>query len=238
MALGAGERRRVIASRCGYPAQIEWVGLDMSGAFMAGVREHLPKARTAFDHFQIVSLAGQALDEVRRSLQREADDLEGTRWAILGNEWTRSEDQKALRRAVRAQCPKLGRALSLKETLQAFLWARDADTFRWWCGWAARGRLARTLEQHRVASLASLKVESPAQPSKPSTARCNWPNDSPAASATLPSSDLSHTARLPNSILNSPNFDPLETAKNLYFPIVTCLLPSAVLSLLAWLLRR
>jgi transposase len=149
-----GEFAEALRAHGGDPGQIEWVGLDMSGAFLAGVREHLPKARTAFDHFHIVSLAGQALDEVRRQLQRDADGLKGARWAILGNEWTRNDEQKALRHAVCVQYPKLGRALSLKETLQALLWARDAETLRWWCGWAARSRLdpfrrlARTLKKH------------------------------------------------------------------------------------------
>jgi len=136
------------------PEQIEWVGMDMSGAYAAGVDEHLPKARKAFDHFHIVALAGQALDEVRRELQREQATLKGSRWAILGNEWTRTEEQKALRKAICAQYPKLGRALKLKETLQASLWARDTQSLKWWCGWAARSRLepfrrlARTLKKH------------------------------------------------------------------------------------------
>ena len=149
-----GEFAEALRAHGGDPAQIQWVGLDMSGAYAAGVRDYLPNARQAFDHFHIVALAGQALEEVRRALQAEAEGLKGARWAILGNEWTRSDQQKALRAAVCAQYPKLGRALSLKETLQALLWARDADTLRWWCAWASRSRLepfrrlARTLKKH------------------------------------------------------------------------------------------
>lgn len=149
-----GEFARALRTHGGAPDQIEWVGLDMSGAYAAGAAEHLPQARLAFDHFHIVALAGKALDEVRRALQHEAQGLKGARWAILGNEWTRSEEQRALRRAVCAQYPKLGRALSLKETLQALLWERDEEMLRWWCGWASRSRLepfrrlARTLKKH------------------------------------------------------------------------------------------
>jgi transposase len=138
----------------GEPAQIEWLGLDMSGAYIAGAAAHLPQARLAFDHFHIAALAGKALDEVRRELARENGGMKGSRWAILGNEWTRSKEQAALRRAVCAQYPKLGRALGLRESLQDILATKDEESLRWWCGWAARSRLgpfqrlARTLRKH------------------------------------------------------------------------------------------
>ena len=138
----------------GDPGQIEWVGLDMSGAYAAGVEKHLPKARKAFDHFHIMALAGQALDEVRRKMRSEAPELKGARWSLLGNEWTRSEAQQAERRRLRDQYPKLGRALGLRENLQDVLSERDEEGLRWWCGWAGRSRLepfaklARTLKGH------------------------------------------------------------------------------------------
>ncbi len=138
----------------GDPAAIEWVGLDMSGAYAAGAAAHLPNAKLAFDHFHIAALAGKALDEVRRDIQRGHEGIKGARWAILGNAWTRSEEQQAVRRAVCAQYPKLGRALGLRESLQDVLAMREEESLRWWCGWAARSRLgpfqrlARTLKKH------------------------------------------------------------------------------------------
>lgn len=148
------EFAEALVAHGGDPAQIEWVGLDMSGAYAAGARESLPKARLSFDHFHIMALAGKALDEVRRALRMEAPELKGARWSLLGNEWTRSDAQQAQRRELRAQYPKLGRALGLRETLQDVLSERDEEALRWWCGWASRSRLepfkklARTLRTH------------------------------------------------------------------------------------------
>lgn len=148
------EFAEALVAHGGEPAQIEWIGLDMSGAYAAGAREYLPQAQIAFDHFHIMALAGKALDEVRRELRAEAPDLKGARWSLLGNEWTRSEAQQAQRRELRAQYPKLGRALGLRETLQDVLSERDEESLRWWCRWASRSRLApftklaRTLKSH------------------------------------------------------------------------------------------
>jgi transposase len=138
----------------GAPERIEWVGMDMSGAYAAGVERYLPKAGKAFDHFHIMMLAGNALDEVRRTLQRECPGLKGARWSLLGNEWNRSEDQQALRRSLCAQYPKLGRAMGLREGLQDALRMRDEVGLKWWQGWASRSRLepfrklAQTIKRH------------------------------------------------------------------------------------------
>ena len=76
-------------------------------------------------------LAGNALDEIRRRLQADCSGLKGMRWAILGNEWNRSEEQQELRRSLCDQYPKLGRAMGLREALQEVLNSRDADGLRW-----------------------------------------------------------------------------------------------------------
>ena len=70
-------------------ASIEAVAMDLSGAYRAAVRVHLPKAVIVFDHFHVVKLLNEKLSEPRRSLYREATDvqhkavLKGTRWLLL-----------------------------------------------------------------------------------------------------------------------------------------------------------
>lgn len=133
---------------------IEWIGMDMSAAYQSGAREHFPKARVVFDHFHVMALAGEALDEVRRELQRENVEIKGARWAVLGNEWTRSEEQQEARRHLMRAYPKLGRAMGLREGLQDVLSARSEEGLKWWLGWAVRSRLeafkrvGRTLRKH------------------------------------------------------------------------------------------
>ena len=44
--------------------------MDMSLPYGAGAEELFPVARIVFDHFHLMQMAGQALDEVRKSLRR------------------------------------------------------------------------------------------------------------------------------------------------------------------------
>lgn len=70
---------------------IEAVATDLSPAFISAVMTNLPKATLVFDHFHVVKLMNDALDEIRRSLVREEKDLnkrnviKGTRWLLLCN---------------------------------------------------------------------------------------------------------------------------------------------------------
>lgn len=126
----------------GLPEQIELVAMDMSPAYRKGVREQLPQARIVFDRFHLMQMAGQALDKVRKALQRDGAELAGSLWALRGNVWTRSPEQLALRQQLCRQYPKLGRALMLRELLQDILADEDPTALRWWVTRARRSRLA------------------------------------------------------------------------------------------------
>lgn len=138
----------------GKASNIQWVGMDMSGAYIAGVDKYLPGAGKVFDRFHIMMLAGKALDEVRRGLHAQGAGLKDARWAILGNSWNMGEERQQMRRSVCEQYPKLGRAMGLRESLQDVLGERSEEGLKWWCGWASRSRLepfrklARTLKRH------------------------------------------------------------------------------------------
>jgi transposase len=56
-------------------ARIQAVAMDLSGAYRAAVRVHLPKAVIVFDHFHVVKLLNEKLSEPRRSLYRQATDV-------------------------------------------------------------------------------------------------------------------------------------------------------------------
>lgn len=137
-----GEFVQALRAHGGDPDQIELIAMDMSGAYLKGVREHLPKAQVVYDHFHLMIMAGRALDEVRKELRREGADLHQGLWALRGNAWTRSEEQLARREALCRQYPKLGRAMMLRESLQDVLAQEDEEQLRWWCTRAKRSRLA------------------------------------------------------------------------------------------------
>jgi transposase len=146
------------------PEQVTDITMDMSRAFIAGVKKTFPEARVVFDHFHIMQLAGKALDEVRKTLASAGADLTGSIWAIRGNEWTRTEQQLKARRQFIANYPKLGRALGLRDCLQDVLSMSEEESLKGWCAWADRCRLepfrklSRTLKAHWNGILAFMET--------------------------------------------------------------------------------
>ena len=103
---------------------IEIVTMDMSQAYQKAVRESLPNATIAFDHFHIASLANEALNEVRRELARDvrksdpeaAKAIKGMRWPTAYGFDNLPEKHVPSLELLRPNAP-LGRAYLLKEQL-------------------------------------------------------------------------------------------------------------------------
>jgi transposase len=67
----------------GDPDAIREVCMDMSPAFIEGVREALPNAKLTFDRFHVMQLASKAMDEVRRRETPSDALLKGSRYLWL-----------------------------------------------------------------------------------------------------------------------------------------------------------
>ena len=158
------EFARAMAAHGARPEQITEVIMDMSPAYIRGAQNTFAQARIVFDHFHVMKLAGEALDEVRKGLRRQGVEMSGGLWALRGNAWTRTEEQQELRRRLCKSYPKLGRAMALRDTLQDVLAGKDADSLQWWLGWARRSRLlpfrklARTIKGHLAGILAYMET--------------------------------------------------------------------------------
>jgi transposase len=50
------------------------VAMDMSPAYISAVINDLPHAKIVFDHFRVIKLFNDRLSELRRTIQREAED--------------------------------------------------------------------------------------------------------------------------------------------------------------------
>ena len=67
------------------------VATDLSAAFIASVMENCPEAVHVFDHFHVVKLMNEKLDDIRRkvySMEKDVNKrkvLKGTRYLLLGN---------------------------------------------------------------------------------------------------------------------------------------------------------
>jgi transposase len=90
-------------------------------------------------------IAGEAVDEVRRSLQRQGAQLKGNLWTLRGNPWNLEPDELQTRTRLAQQYKPLGRALALRSALQNIYEApsqEGPELLKRWCQWATRSRLA------------------------------------------------------------------------------------------------
>ena len=76
--LGPGRDSNAVRNFCeqlrahgGDPAKVRWVAMDMLHCYAKGVRESFPNAQIVYDRYHVMVMAGEAVDEVRRQLQRE-----------------------------------------------------------------------------------------------------------------------------------------------------------------------
>jgi transposase len=144
-------------------AKVRAVACDLSAAYWSAVLKYLPGVDVVFDHFHLIKLANEKIDELRRSLQREAGLLErryikGTRYLLLmGEENVPEAKRAALEEALRFNEP-LSLAYYLKEELR-WLWLQPTRAgmkkyLQAWCeqalesGIAQMISLAKTLRAH------------------------------------------------------------------------------------------
>jgi transposase len=149
-------------------ARIEAVACDMAAGYWLALREQLPRAAIVFDHFHIIKLANEKIEDLRRGLQREAavlgrTYLKGTRYLILtGKENVPEDKREDLERALQFNAP-LSTAYYLKEDLRT-LWdqptaARMRHHLESWCkramgsGIAQMITLGKTLRAHATGIL-------------------------------------------------------------------------------------
>lgn len=112
-------------------AQLTAISSDLSPAYINAVSENAPSAIHVFDHFHVVKLMNDAVDEVRRCAWREEKDLnkrkiiKGTRWLLLQNGIDVMDDRHRTRldNALALNKP-LATAYYLKESLR-LIWQQE-----------------------------------------------------------------------------------------------------------------
>jgi transposase len=154
----------------GSRAKIKAVATDMASAYYSAVLKNIPNAKHVFDRFHIVKLMNDKLTQLRRDLQREADQmgrnvLRGLRWLLLKHNADLDEKKNERTRPMEALGlnQSLMIAYYLKEDLGQ-IWQQSnklaAGVFL--ADWCARARasgikvlqtMANTLEGHRTGIL-------------------------------------------------------------------------------------
>lgn len=154
-----------------YKVQIKNVATDLSAAFIASVSENAPEATHVFDHFHVVKLMNEAIDDIRRSAYAQEKDLnkrkvlKGTRWLLLcnGKDIYDEKFKSRLDNALEMNKP-LAQAYYLKESLKEIwqqLTKEQAETVL--SDWVKQARdsklprlikMANTIAAHRSGILA------------------------------------------------------------------------------------
>jgi len=143
----------------GNPESVTSACIDMSKAFVKGIREALPNAEITFDPFHLIQSMNDALGKVRAEEARLFPELlKGSRYAFLKNPENLTEKQdETLVRLSHYQL-KTARAYQIKLALQNVYFAATREDgealLKSWYNWAIRSQIeqvkkvARTVKNH------------------------------------------------------------------------------------------
>jgi len=127
----------------GHPKAITQVAIDMSPAYIKGVREHFGNATVSFDKFHVVSQVNAAVEEVRRK-ETQADtvareQLAQTSWLWRKNPETWTAQQQERWEQLKDKPLVTGLAYAMRLELQRAYAAGNARVARSrlekWCQW-------------------------------------------------------------------------------------------------------
>ncbi len=151
--------RQDLEQHGGTASQIQEACMDMSPAFIQGVRTNFPQAKMTFDKFHLMKILNTAVDEVRRAEQKARPELTGSRYVWLKNasNWTKRQRERFEHLNPRKMNLQTARAYQIKLSFQE-LWTLPptlAEPFlKRWYFWATHSRMkpiidaARTIKRH------------------------------------------------------------------------------------------
>jgi len=147
-----------LAAHGGDPDAISQVCIDMSPAFIKGIAENLPNAAITFDKFHAVKIINDAVDQVRRTEQKEQSLLRGTRYLWLRNPRTLSDRQRTTLGGLPTRHLKTARAYQIRLAFQDLYdqpsIQAGSSYLKKWYFWATHSRIdpviaaGRTVKRH------------------------------------------------------------------------------------------
>ena len=117
-ALKAFERRIRLKAK-----QIKAVTMDMSNAYSAWLNKVLPQAEIIYDHFHVIKLMNERMDNLRRNTmnklsEEQKKELKGKRFLLLRNQENLSEDATKELKKLCVEFEDLGTTSMMKEFLR------------------------------------------------------------------------------------------------------------------------
>ena len=150
--------REDLEAHGGHSEQVEEACLDMSAAYIRGLKEEFPKAEQTFDNFHLMQLLTEAVDETRRAEQPMHPELKGTRYVWLKNDWNRTPRDREKFDALRSSKLATVRATHIKTVFQDIFACRSVEEaeplLAQWYFWATHSRIgpikkaAKTIKKH------------------------------------------------------------------------------------------
>jgi len=162
--------REIGPERC---RTIDVVATDLHVPYHSAVRRFAPQADLAFDHFHLVKLLNDGLDDLRREEFRrlEQDErswLKGTRWAVLKDPAHLTPRQAQTLDELARHNRRLYRAYLLKEEFRHAWVVGNVELSRRrlqrWLQWAVRSRIrqlvrfAHTVKEHLAGILRAIEL--------------------------------------------------------------------------------
>ena len=143
----------------GMPVDVTAACIDMSKAFIKGIREALPNAEITFDPFHLIQHMNDALGKVRAEEARLFPELlHGSRYAFLKNPENLTEKQDEILTKLSRYRLKTAKAYLIKLALQDVYFAPTREDavalLKSWYNWAIRcqieqvKKVARTVKDH------------------------------------------------------------------------------------------
>lgn len=101
--------------------KVKAVTMDMSRSYISAVDEFMPSAEIVFDRFHIVKKLNEAVDQIRRTDQKQYVELKKSRYLWLRNNASLNEEQQEKVDYLSQAYPNIGTAYRLKELLKKVL---------------------------------------------------------------------------------------------------------------------
>jgi transposase len=153
--------KKELIAHGGAPENITDASIDMSPAFIKGLRENFPNAEITFDKFHISKIINEAVDKIRKRELGEQNVLRGMKYVFLKNRENLTESQHRKLKILES-VPNLNlkttKALHIREAFQEIYKENDQVGFermlKRWYFWATHSRLepiieaAKTIKSH------------------------------------------------------------------------------------------
>ena len=147
--------KKMLKDRGIEPDQINEICADMSPAFRKGIQEDFPVAQLTFDKFHVMKLINEAVDQIRRSEQKNVQTLKRSRYLWLRNPENLNSKQETMLGELKSLNLKTVRAYRLKLALQdIYRHSTNREIaelhLKKWYSWAIRSRLEPIRDFARV----------------------------------------------------------------------------------------